>query len=114
MDNLTNTFWSQGLSYANRSTSLSSLTGIRVFKSFYGIAPEVCSKLWRLLADKPSNSEPKYLLWALFFLKRYNTEHVNAALVKCDEKTFRKWIWIFIKLLSSLELVLQLMFYSKF
>lgn len=106
MNDLTNIFWSEGLSFAGRSTSLSGLTGMRIFKSFYGVSPEVCSQLWHMMDDKPENAEPKHLLWAFIFMKSYNTEHVNAGLVMCDEKTFRKWVWLFIDMLSSLQLVM--------
>lgn len=65
MDSLTKIFWTEGLAYAKRSNSLSLLTGHRIFKSFYGVTPEVCPKLWVLLKEKPINAEPKHLLWTL-------------------------------------------------
>ncbi len=39
------------------------------------------------------------------FLKVYATEHVNAAIVSADEKTFRKWSWRFVKLIKDLKVV---------
>ena len=89
------------------STSvLSSKTKERRFKEHFGIKAEMCAILWGLcLPFLPVDASPIHLLWTLYFLKHYNTECVNAAFVKCDEKTFRKWCWIMIGVLSSLELV---------
>lgn len=105
MDHLTKVFWNEGLVYANCDENISKLTSHRRFRSFYGISPNVCSAVWQMIEDKPAGAQPKHLLWCLLFLKRYNTEHVNAAIVKVDEKTFRLWTWTFIELISKLNVV---------
>jgi len=105
MEVLIELFWKEGLNYANYKITNANLTGYRKFRAFYGVSPEVCGILWNKLTNKPSGSQTKHLLWCLLFLKRYNTEHVNAALVDVDEKTFRVWTWRFIKMLSELKVV---------
>lgn len=105
MDRLTQTFWFEGLKYANHDPSNSILTGSRKFRSFYGITPNVFTTLWKLMSEKPPGSEPKHLLWCMFFLKNYNNEHVNAATANVDEKTFRLWTWRFVDLLANLNVV---------
>lgn len=105
MDVLTNIFWNDGLEYANHGMNNSKLTGLRKFKSFYGINPEICAILWNKLEDRPVGSEPKHLLWCMLFLKNYNIEHVNCAITKVDEKTFRLWVWRFVELLADLDVV---------
>lgn len=105
MDVLTNIFWTEGLAYANHNVENSRLTGYRKFRTFYGVSPKVCSLLWNLIRDKPSASEPKHLLWCMLFLKNYHKEHINAAIVEVDEKTFRLWVWRFVELLSKLNVV---------
>lgn len=105
MDSITEMFLNDGLELANHNLASSPLTGYRRFRCFYGIAPEVFTKLWNLLSDKPDRSEPKHLLWCMFFLKNYNKEHVNAAIANVDEKTFRLWTWRFIHLLANLDVV---------
>jgi hypothetical protein len=35
-----------------------------------------------------ASMKPIYLLWALLFLKCYNTNTRNAAIARVDEKTF--------------------------
>lgn len=105
MDILTNTFWIEGLAIANHNATNSKLTGYRKYRTFYGVSPEVCSMLWNRILQKPSGAQPKHLLWSLLFLKNYNKEHVNAALVLADEKTFRLWSWRFVTLISQLEVV---------
>lgn len=81
-------------------------TGMRRFISFFGVSPIVCEKAWFLLKNlRPAGAKPEHLLWALIFLKQYNTEHVNHSITRVDEKTFRKWIWIFIDLLAEMDVV---------
>lgn len=105
MDVLTRTFWDEGLEIANHSRTKSQLTGNRKYRTFLGVSPEVCSSLWKRISNKPSGAQPKHLLWSLLFLKNYNKEHVNAALVNVDEKTFRLWVWRFVGLISQLNVV---------
>lgn len=105
MDTLTQIFWNDGLKFAKQISEHSALIGHRKFKTFYGISPEVFACLWTLMREKPEGSEPKHMLWCMFFLKNYNKEHVNAAYANVDEKTFRLWTWRFIELLSKLKVV---------
>ena len=47
------------------STSL----GYRKFRAFFGTSPFVCVVVWDLLLDeRPRNSRPEHLLWALLLL----------------------------------------------
>lgn len=72
----------------------------------YGVPPYVCSILWnKMYYDLSYNSEPKHLLWALRFLKTYATEEVYANAESVTEKTFRKWCWKMVKIISNLNLV---------
>ena len=82
-------------------------TNVRRFRSFFGTSPEICSDLWELLvmADQiPDYAKPEHLLWSLLFLKVYGTEASLTSMVDCpDEKTFRKWVKIFVTGISWLE-----------
>lgn len=99
-----NNFWVLGEKYIKYKHY--SVTGLRRFKSYFGVSPEVCSISWNMLENEiPYGGEPKHLLWALMLLKQYNTENCNAANVGVDEKTFRKWSWIFIRMLANLPVV---------
>jgi hypothetical protein len=42
-----------------------------------------------------------YLLCALLFLKSYCTEEANHAMTGLDEKTFRHWSSLYIRLLAT-------------
>ena len=46
-------------------------------------------------------AKPKHLLWALMLVKVYAKEEVLAKLARCDEKTFRKWAWLFVEEISE-------------
>jgi hypothetical protein len=82
----------------------SNSTNHRSFRSFFGVSADVCAELWKLLHPVNVNgASPKHLLWALFFLKVYPTESIGASMVgHVDEKTYRKWVWIFVDKISDL------------
>jgi hypothetical protein len=55
----------------------------RQFCSFFGIQKEIILKVWGMLGEgglHPENSEPKHLLWALYFLKVYPRRAPDAPL----------------------------------
>ncbi len=101
-------FWRIGHEITGHYLSQSVNLGYRKFRCFFGISPQVCSLVWELLKPKLcSGAQPKHLLWSLLFLRQYNAELTNRILVGADEKTFRKWTWYFIKLLSKLDVVIK-------
>lgn len=108
MDPLTNLFWMEGLAIIKHKAQNSTMTGYRKYITFFGVSPNVCAVAWKLLKRKPQGSQPKHLLWSLLFLKTYNKEHVNASLAGADEKTFREWSWKFVKMLSDLRVVSEM------
>jgi hypothetical protein len=64
----TNIFWELGLQIVNHNLERSSKVGLRRFKEFFGVSPEVCEFAWNLMKDVlPRFSKQKHLLWALFF-----------------------------------------------
>jgi hypothetical protein len=79
----------------------------RRWASHFAVDPVVVSEVWkRLLPDLVQDryAEPKHLLWAILFLTQYTNEADLAG--KCGaihEDTFRKWAWLFVEKLSSLE-----------
>jgi len=79
----------------------------RAYHAHFGVSAEVSLQLWLLLVDAEllDNLLPKHLLWALFFLKKYPTEHVGASRWNVTPKTFRKYIWKMIHTISQLGLV---------
>jgi hypothetical protein len=78
----------------------------RRFRAMFGTSPFNCSRLWLKLdlTHLPNGARPKHLLWALMFLMLYNTEHILRTLAGgVDEKTYRKWTWLFIDCISELQ-----------
>ena len=84
--------------------------------SFFGVDPAVVVELWDMIevpffdpGGELSHAQPKHLLWALLFLRKYGDESEMAALCgdfnsgAIDEKTFRKWRTIFVKRIASLK-----------
>ena len=78
----------------------------RRFRSMFGVSSAVCAAVWDSLANElPTGGCPIHLLWSLLFLKTYATEHVNSSIAGVDEKTFRKWTWRIIQLISYMPIV---------
>jgi hypothetical protein len=96
----------EGLRVFNKEVSASSTINNRRYKSFYGVSTKVCLQIWDITSkNHPENTKLIHLLMALHFLKCYNTESVNAGIFHVDEKTFRKWTWIFVKLIAEAKIV---------
>lgn len=96
--------WSGGYRVIARETE----SNKRRFKEYFGCSPFLCSVIWSMLAGYwliGGAPEPSHLLWALLFLKQYSTEAINGALAKCDEKTYRKWVWEMISFIAELDVV---------
>jgi hypothetical protein len=93
---------------SNRMPSCSVLINARRFKALFGVSASRCAHIWRRLQiDEvlPSKATPKHLLWALYFLKVYDSENNMAGRCGCDEKTLRKWIWKMIDALCRMDIV---------
>ncbi|KAI0556617.1 hypothetical protein FGB62_352g06 [Gracilaria domingensis] len=89
-----------------RSVLVVTNTSVRRFRSIFGVSTDLVLNLWLLAKNSlPDGREIKHLLWALMFLKLYNTEHTNAAICGVDEKTFRKWSFAVVRSISTLNLV---------
>lgn len=76
----------------------------RRFRSTFGLSPEIASDIWNLL-PRIRYGRPQHLLWAWLFLKLYSTEKINASLAGCNEKTFRKWAFCYIRLIANTNIV---------
>ena len=80
------------------------------FHAAFGIPPHLVAHVWKDLCRGgfldhlgPRSLRPIHLLWALLWLKCYNKEGVNASMVGCDEKTFRKWSWFYSECIADLD-----------
>ena len=78
----------------------------RRYITFFGATYEVIYDLWDLIENNlPSPRNPIHLLWTMMFLKQYNKESTNACKCGCDKKTFRKYVWLYLKIISQLDFV---------
>lgn len=88
----------------------------RRFKRAFGYSPRQVSVLWRHLVERgclddlnakgsARNVKPIHLLWTLMFLRGYAIEESHSARAGVSEKTFRKWTWIYIEAIASLDSV---------
>ena len=78
------------------------------FRSAFGVSSAVCSHTWEYLSSShekvkgQTKAKPTHQLWALMFLKTYDTEIFLCSLLSTSERTFRKWVWIMIEAISNL------------
>ena len=94
-------------------TQLSRVTVGRRFSSFFGTTLSVTYLLWcKLMMDIPLCERPNviiiHLLWTLMFLKTYQTTSVLAIKCKVDEKTYRKYVWLVIKMVGAIDDVVSI------
>lgn len=99
-----------GLLIMDRHDRYTDSTLINRFRYWFGTSPTITAITWsRLIESGWTNysgvreAKPKYLLWALLFLKSYGTEAVLSAMVDADEKTFRKWAWFYVEGIATLH-----------
>ncbi len=88
----------------------------RRFRAGLGVSSYVCSWYWNQLEKQkllPKGFQPKHFLWTLLFLKLYSSESVHASICDCDETTFRKWVWIGLKVIGDLDLVSKYMCFCR-
>jgi len=103
-------------------TNFTTFSGVfqRRWMSSFGTTPDVCSILWdkidphnTFVDEEETNrgmaAHPRHLLWAILWLRVYETEEnlrimvANPPRLKVSEKTFRKWVKIFVRAISFLE-----------
>jgi hypothetical protein len=68
----------------------------------------VAALIWNLLLEHvllEHNERLKHLLWALHFLRTYDTERAMACRLGSTEKTIEKWIHIVIEQICELDIV---------
>ena len=96
-------FWVAGCIVTKHDLGRSKHVGLRRFREHFGTTPNICEIVWNLLDDQelhPHGALPIHLLCALLFLKLYESEHINRSLTGFDEKTFRKWQWLYVDLMA--------------
>lgn len=109
---LAESFLNYGNSITKHASCRSNYVGLRRFKEFFGVSPTICAKTWLHLKNVlPADYRQHHLLWALLFLKCYETESVNRSIVGCDEKTYRKRVWVVVEKLAFIKVVRLLVFF---
>jgi hypothetical protein len=82
----------------------------RRFREHFGAPFEIVRMVWDMMGEGqllPEKSEPKHLLWTLYFLKCYPKEGPGCAAVggskgAIDPKTMRKWVWLLLERIGEL------------
>lgn len=78
----------------------------RRYKNVFGVTDTVTAALWKELIPKvDEETPPAHLLWALMFLRGYDTEYVTEVLTGVSRKTHRQHCWKMVAALADLRLV---------
>ena len=100
----TSHYWRLGNQLTYHDDSRSKEIDRQRFREFFGISPEFCVQSCGMSC---TIQIPYQYIWTASssivgtaFWKRDFTEHVMSAEIGHDEKTIRKWVWIFFYLLS--------------
>ena len=98
-------FMALHLRITHRNDARGFTTDLKQFRSFYGCSPSNCAILWAKIRQKKlaPRAEPKHLLWALMFLKLYNTEEAFAGFLGVDKDTFSEWLFHLVKAIAKLR-----------
>ena len=96
-----------GNKLTNRREILTGHTAAGRFKAQFGVSCKVCSIVWDLIRPFKKNMlrnvSAIHLLWALSFLKTYDSFHVLSAHAGVSEKTFSEWVWRIVPALAALK-----------
>ena len=76
-----------------------------VFRGLFGVETTVCNIVWKHVAHCQKKIKPVHLIWALFFLRHYGCEKINAQIFNITEKTYQKWVWLIVELLLKIDVV---------
>jgi hypothetical protein len=91
---------------AEKDPLLAQRTVVARFHSLFGTSPILCTHLWGRLdlhVEILRAARAKHLLWALLFLQHYASNTLHTTIAGADEKTFRKWVWMFVVIISNLH-----------
>lgn len=80
----------------------------RTVRACFGASLSVICSVWILIEQPCSYARGmrrRHLLWALHFLKVYDSESASATYFRISRPTWRKWVWEIIGLLNQLDLV---------
>jgi hypothetical protein len=81
----------------------------RDFREFFGCGVIAFLSLWGLLVTTdsiPTGGTIEHLLWTLMLMKIYGKQRQMCTLASSPPaapETFRKWVWLFIPAIASLE-----------
>ena len=87
------------------------------YVAVFGVGPEVCSCLWKLLEPRKNMVKGvhiTHLLWTLMHLKVYAPDEVLSVIAGVSRKTFKKWVVIFLSAISNLHYDVVSDFYLNF
>jgi hypothetical protein len=93
-----------------QSKSISSESLDRRIRNAFGFGSNTLTLIWNIMVSEeklPVDCLCKHLLWALSYVKSYNTYDMYLTLYSVSKNTFCTWVWKVLDALSSLENVVS-------
>ena len=72
----------------------------REFKAFFGKNAATVALIWATFVQ-PAKSKPVHLLWALMYMKLYNSWDVMSIMAGASKPTFMKWVWAWVQSMAN-------------
>jgi hypothetical protein len=85
-------------------TYCNTLEATKVYRRFFGLTPEQTKWLWRMV-EIPPKGTIIHLLWALHFLRAYDTVDALCHRLNVTAKTWRKWVWAMVAAIAQTDMV---------
>jgi hypothetical protein len=63
------------------------------FRRFLGLEPKEVNYVWEKYLEDGDNFKQKHFMWALFFLRRYETEEAVGCRLNISTNSYRCHIW---------------------
>ena len=88
-------------------TRRATMTEDRCFREHFGCGAQTALALWALILSSamlPEGGSLHHMLWTLLFMKVHAKSEVMSRLCGgADKTTIRKWVWLFVPAIASLE-----------
>ena len=79
------------------------MTNVDRFRDGFYADPTTCQAIFYDIQESGARANPKHLLLALYYLKRYPSKHGLAAFLDETEKTGLKWVHAYVAKIQALK-----------
>ena len=90
----------------NQAKGLHNIVPVSRSRALFGVQPHTCVTVFNnIWTEHSARGTLTHFLWVSIFLEVYASEYVHCCLDGVDRNNFRKWLWYYVTLISSLKYV---------